>query len=415
MSPDPALFDAAVAGFMADGWTRQEAVAQAYEAMKANTTNTPNTTNTNNRSNTTNTTGEAPTPPVGPVGLLASPTPPNTKTNTSKREKKEVRGGDQHPNTPESPTPRPTVRERFLLMSVADHVATKPPTKWVVEGLIPEGLTVFAGASKIGKSFVCLDIGAGVAAGDQVLGGMVPEPGDVLYLALEDTSRRIVERLASREPDRQAWPWDRLTLVTQDMRDEQPLGSLIMQWIEESERPVMVIIDTIARFGGQGGRTGYQADVEWMTKFHNVAVNNGIALIGVTHTNQMRLEEGEDWFNKISGTTGIVGTADQVFLFDAQRGEPEGRLLFSGRDIEEGALAMRRVGAWWQVTEQLRGRRGDKSVSIGDWIIQAGAEVTTAEVADAFGMSNDKASVYLGRLVKAGVITRVRTGVYCAV
>lgn len=301
-------------------------------------------------------------------------------------------------------------------MTVADHVATKPPTKWVVDGLIPEGLTVFAGASKLGKSFMCLDMAAGIAAGDQVFGGMVPEPGEVLYLALEDTSRRLMERLHMREPDRGDWPWDRLSLVAQDMRDGQPLGDLLLQWVDEAEKPLMVIIDTITRFGGQSQtRSGYSADVDWMSKFHNVAVNNGIALIAVTHTNQMKLEEGDDWFNKISGTTGIVGTADQVMLLDAQRGEPEGLLRYAGRDIEEGALALRRTGPWWAVTEQIRGRRGDKSVSMADWIIQAGGEVTTREVADQFEMTTDKASVYLGRLLKNGLVRRVRTGVYEAV
>lgn len=414
MSPDPVLFQAAVDGFMDDGHTRQEAVSLAYQSM-ANTPNTTNTVNTNNRSNGSNSKADTLSPPVGPVGLLASPTPPNTHTNTQREKKDQVREGGQHPNTPEGGMTRPSVRERFLLMSVADNVASRPPTKWVVEGLIPEGLTLLAGPSKAGKSFVCLDVGAGVAAGDQVLGGMVPEPGDVMYLALEDTSSRIVDRLSSRSPDRGEWPWDRLTIVTHDMRDEQPLGNLIHQWIDEVDKPVMVIVDTIARFGGQGGRTGYQADVEWMSKFHDVAVTNHIAMVAVTHTNQMKLEEKDDWFNKISGTTGIVGTADNVFLLDAQRGEPEGRLLFSGRDIDEGELALRRVGPWWQVTDQLRGRRGDKSVSMGDWIIQAGREVSTSEVAEAFSMTNDKASVYLGRLVKAGVIRRVRTGWFEAI
>jgi AAA domain-containing protein/FaeA-like protein len=411
-APDKVLFEAAVEGFMEDGHTRSEAVSLAY----ANMTNTPNTANihhTNNTSNDSNTGPGTPSPPVGAVGLLGGantsppfPTPPPTplraQTNTT--------------NTETGGSPRLTVRERFLLMSVADHVAGKPPTKWVVDGLIPEGLTVFAGASKLGKSFVCLDMAAGIAAGDQVLGGMIPEPGDVLYMALEDTSRRLMERLHMREPDRGDWPWDRLTLVTQDLRDGQPLGDLMLQWIEEVDKPLMVIVDTITRFGGQSqSRSGYSADVDWMSKFHNAAVSNGIALIGVTHTNQMKLEEGDDWFNKISGTTGIVGTADQVMLLDAQRGEPEGLLRYAGRDIEEGALTMRRVGPWWQATDQLRGRRGDRSVSIVDWVIQAGTEVTTREVADQFQMTSDKASVYLGRLVKNGLIRRVRTGVYEAV
>ena len=50
--------------------------------------------------------------------------------------------------------------------------ARKEPT-FVVDGLLPTGLGVFAGASKIGKSFGVLDICFGVANGSPVLGGMV--------------------------------------------------------------------------------------------------------------------------------------------------------------------------------------------------------------------------------------------------
>lgn len=288
--------------------------------------------------------------------------------------------------------------------------ARKEPT-FVVDGLLPTGLGVFAGASKIGKSFGVLDICFGVANGSPVLGGMVCEQGDVLYLALEDTSTRLRTRLDSLEPDRGSWPWDSLTIYSMDMVADVRLGVLMTEWAESAERPRLVAIDTITRFGGLGERSGYAAEVAWMSKFHDFASKYDIAVLGVTHTNQMKLEEGDDWFNKISGTTGIIGTADNVMLLDVKRGENEGHLRIEGRDMDPTEYAVRKVGPWWQQTSQIRGRRGDLSVEIADYVILNG-EVTTAQVAEHFSISSDKASQYLGRIRKNGMISNVKRGVW---
>lgn len=283
--------------------------------------------------------------------------------------------------------------------------------KMVVDGMVAEGLTVLAGASKIGKSFLCLDLAFGVAAGRPVLGHLVSEPGDVLYLALEDTSTRLVQRMDLLEPDRAEWPMDRLTVVSMDMLSGMRPGQFATEWADNSDTARLIIIDTITRFGGQGDRSGYKADVEWMARFHKLAVDKNVALVAVTHTNQMKVEEGDDWFNRISGTTGIVGTADNAMLLDVKRGEVEGVLRIEGRDMDPTELALRKVGPWWQVTSLLRGKRGDLSVAIGDFVITKG-EATTAEVAEKFDISVDKASQYLGRLRNNGVISQPRRGMW---
>ena len=297
------------------------------------------------------------------------------------------------------------------LTDLLQRASERGESKMVVDGMIAEGLTVFAGASKIGKSFVCVDVAFGVAAGRPVLGHLVSEPGDVLYLALEDTSTRLVQRMEWLEPDRGEWPMERLTVVSMDMLAGIKPGQLAVEWADTSESPRLIIIDTITRFGGQGDRSGYKADVEWMARFHKLAVDKNVALLAVTHTNQMKVEEGDDWFNRISGTTGIVGTADNAMLLDVKRGEIEGVLRIEGRDMDPTELALRKVGPWWQVTSLLRGQRGDLSVAIGDFVITSG-ETTTAAVATQFDISVDKASQYLGRLRKAGVISQPRRGMW---
>ena len=60
-----------------------------------------------------------------------------------------------------------------------------PPVRFVVEGFIPQGLHLLAGASKIGKSWLALWLCLQVAKGEKVW-DFPSRRGDVLYLCLED-------------------------------------------------------------------------------------------------------------------------------------------------------------------------------------------------------------------------------------
>ena len=60
-----------------------------------------------------------------------------------------------------------------------------PPVKWIIPGLLPAGLALFAGPSKAGKSWLTLWLCLQVAQGKPVWGREI-EPRTVLYLSLED-------------------------------------------------------------------------------------------------------------------------------------------------------------------------------------------------------------------------------------
>ena len=78
----------------------------------------------------------------------------------------------------------------------ADTLLSTPirKTLFVVDGLIPQGLSVLSGSSKIGKSWLMLWLGIQVARGQPVW-EFETHKSDVLYLCLEDTYARIQSRL----------------------------------------------------------------------------------------------------------------------------------------------------------------------------------------------------------------------------
>ena len=116
--------------------------------------------------------------------------------------------------------------------------------KFVVKDFIGEGLTLFAGKPKIGKSWLLLHIAHEVSIGGYTLGGLPCEQGDVLYCALEDNQRRLQRRMAKLF-DNEEWP-SNLTFACEMPRLANGGIKFIKHWIEKAERPRLVIIDTLA-------------------------------------------------------------------------------------------------------------------------------------------------------------------------
>ena len=69
-----------------------------------------------------------------------------------------------------------------------------PPVKWIIPGLLPAGLALFAGPSKAGKSWLTLWLCLQIAQGNPVWNREI-EPRTVIYFSLEDTFNRLQSRI----------------------------------------------------------------------------------------------------------------------------------------------------------------------------------------------------------------------------
>lgn len=351
-------------------------------------------------------------PPVSSVSLNRStPLTNDTTTHTTQ--------GDTPPSRSNQPTTisdRPSILNGLSFDEMEWRVRHKKPLTWTVPGMVPDGLSLLAGPSKAGKSFMCLDIALAVAAGSTALDHIVCEQGDVLYLAGEDTERRIIERIQMRLSHPDLYPRDHLTVVAQEHAAERGADALAKAWVEYVDNPRLLIIDTKARLldGRRNQRdAGYQSDYNGLTPIHDFAVRNDFSLLVVTHTNQARQEDGDDWFNKIQGTTGIVGVADGAILLDVKRGAKEGVLRVAGRDMEETEVGLYRAGPWWGVMEGgARNGQGDRTIQIREFVLSQELPVTPAQVAEKLDVSMQTARTYLTRLKERGQIATYGRGLY---
>ena len=122
----------------------------------------------------------------------------------------------------------------------ADTLLSTPMRKtlFVVDGLIPQGLSVLSGSSKIGKSWLMLWLGVQVARGQHVW-EFETHKSDVLYLCLEDTYARIQSRLYQITDEAPA----ELSIATTSFQIGNGLEQQIEQYLSDFPKTKLVIID----------------------------------------------------------------------------------------------------------------------------------------------------------------------------
>ena len=188
---------------------------------------------------------------------------------------------------------------------------TFSPIKYVVPGVIVEGLTLLAGKPKLGKSWLLLHMAIAVARGGFTLGEIHCAEGDVLYLALEDNLRRLQARM-TKLLGLQQWP-SRLQFLCEMPRLAEGGLAKIKEWIEGTEHPRLVIIDTLAmvRMPNRKDQSTYDADYAAVKELRKLANEAGIAIVLVHH---LRKAEADDAFDTVSGTLGLTGAPDTILI-----------------------------------------------------------------------------------------------------
>lgn len=222
----------------------------------------------------------------------------------------------------------------------ADTLLSTPlcKTLFIVEGLIPQGLSVLSGASKIGKSWLMLWLGMQVARGNPVW-EFETHKCDVLYLCLEDTHIRIQNRLYQLTDEAPA----ELRIATTSYQIGNGLEQQIEQYLTDYPNTKLVIIDTFQKVRDSRntfGKSGmYAGDYDDITALKTIADKFGIAVVVVHHVRKMK--DANDPFNEVTGSTGITGAADTSFILKRSRSSEMGTILATGQDIEYQELTLK--------------------------------------------------------------------------
>jgi AAA domain len=317
--------------------------------------------------------------------------------------------------TPEwKPTFTPKESEWRKSVVSASELKTRifNPIRFALPGYIPEGVTIFAGKPKIGKSWFLFDVCVACSGDRFVLGDLKPQQGDVLYLALEDSPRRLKKRLEKLCPVG-SWP-ERLTLASEWKRADQGGLQHLEEWCDSVTNPRLIVIDTLEKFrpAAKPGASAYSIDYGAIAGLQTLAQKRGIAIVVIHHVRKM---EADDPFDMVSGTNGLTGAADTILVLRKQSGNAT--LYAKGRDIDEKetACAFSKDTCRWTLlgeADAVHGS-GERTAVLEALKVAASGQMPIAEIMAATERRDRNAvDQLLFKMQRDGDLVRVKRGVY---
>ncbi|SPF56440.1 hypothetical protein SBA4_860019 [Candidatus Sulfopaludibacter sp. SbA4] len=242
--------------------------------------------------------------------------------------------------SPESLTPgAPTtgsVKDLKTIDGLAIFKAEHEVLPLVIENLLFNGVTLFGGRPKVGKSWLTLIIALAVAMDHALWGKLaIKRSGRVLYCALEEPPSRTTARMKKLIPQ----PIAQLGNIEFVYR----LTALLAGGAAELDRYLtrnpasLVIIDTLsAVVQASGKRDVFRSDYNEVAILRQLAERHKTAILVVTHLRKMAAESVVD---AIAGTTGLTAACDAIW---GLRRQSNGDVLLevTGREMEEKTYAL---------------------------------------------------------------------------
>ena len=275
-------------------------------------------------------------------------------------------------STPEwEPPKEPDIFDSFGFYSVPDLTPEeKKPPEFIVDGMIPCGMTFLSGAPKIRKSFMALQIASAVATGSPFLSHNTTQC-DVAYLDLEGSKSRVsfrAERMSMKIP--------RNVFITNSIKERLADGLVDKLRHLHRARPSirLIIIDTYSRARGSYknfGVNAYDADVALLEPVQRMALEENIAVVFIHH-DKKGAGFASDSFERLSGTMGISGSSDCVInlVADGKRFDGKATMEYTPRDAKGGEIKLvfdERFGEWQEIVESKPDLRGNP---VCNWIIE---------------------------------------------
>ena len=217
----------------------------------------------------------------------------------------------------------------------------KQPPEFIVNGMIPVGLTFLSGAPKTRKSFLALQMAISVASGLPFFGFSTVK-SSVAYLDLEGSKARTSSRTENLSV---AIPHN--VLITNQVSEKLSDNSLTekIRLLHQARPEIrLVIIDTYSRARGivkTFGQNAYDVDIRLLEPVQQMAISEKIAVVMVHH-DRKGANACVDSFERLSGTMGISGSCDSVLNLtaDGKRGSGKATLEYTPRDARSGELSL---------------------------------------------------------------------------
>ncbi len=222
--------------------------------------------------------------------------------------------------------------EKFNVEGILN--AQVPELKSPLASFVHEGLWIFGGKSKRGKSWLMLDMALAVSSGTLAFGALPSEKMKVLYICLEDGLRRVKSRMAQFDIDED---------LNYELDVVFEFPSLDNGGSEELYRAMdeygLVIVDVATKILPRTSSRGnvYEETYDILTPLHDKANAAHCTLILIDH---LRKSTAEDIFDEIMGSVAKQGVADGLMVMERAPRENELLIHMRGKEFGEKIHAL---------------------------------------------------------------------------
>lgn len=241
----------------------------------------------------------------------------------------------------------------------ADHALLTPPETLtellaadipapiqLFDGLMHEGMLLFGGKSKRGKSWLMFDLAISLAVGRAAFRHFgCKQKMPVLFLALEDGRARLQGRTKIIQPN--------LTQVD-NFHLRYTFRSLLDGGIEDLTKEIahhhygLVVIDVLAKLephNGGKGEKNYHDVYEMFAPIQELRQRHPFCLAMLTH---LRKQEADDVFDNLHGSVAYQGAQDVLWVLERKPKDDYAFLHIRDKDAEDHTLALRFIDGHWE-------------------------------------------------------------------
>ncbi len=221
-----------------------------------------------------------------------------------------------------------------------------PPPVHLFDGLMHEGMLLFGGKSKRGKSWLMFDLALSLAVGRSAFRHFgCKQSLPVLFLALEDGRARLQGRTRLIQPN--------LTTVN-NFHLRYSFRPLLEGGIEDLAQEItryhygLVVIDVLAKLeptNGGKGEKNYHDVYEMFAPLQALRQQHPFCLAMLTH---LRKQEADDVFDNLHGSVAYQGAQDVLWVLERKPKDDYAFLHIRDKDAEDQTIALRFLDGHWE-------------------------------------------------------------------
>ena len=289
-----------------------------------------------------------------------------------------------------------------------------PPIKWYAAGLLHEGMVLFGGKSKRGKSWIMMNLALSVATGGNVFGHYeVPRPVKVLYCALEDGPRRTQRRMAMIDKDAD---FSRIKFAFRMPPLENGGIDYIARHIKNGYEVVVVDVLAHVETAGKNGLRDYHEVYRTFAPLQALRSEYQFAMVMVTH---LRKAESEEVFDNLHGSVAYQGAQDALWVMERKQGEDTALLHLRDKDAEDKIAELKFDGAgiWSFIGEGEDHAETTEESGIIKLLLEEAKPMGIKDIMLALGMHPGRYAAIrkrLQRMASKGFVIRTERGLYMA-